>query len=165
MSVSTSAGMGWWWCQCFFPVKIPLFLASPQMRRSRCFWWSSLLTFSTRSRSWSCRWNCCQQLQDNREVRLRCPTTFTCSWWSAPLLAAAAALAAFSSSIAFSLASYSSFLAFHSFLLFMMPSNMGWICGWKRENSWKTRPSPNEKQTRGSRPLAELTASRAKCKV
>lgn len=58
---------------------------------------------------------------------------------TAPLLAVAASLAAFSSSRAFSLASYSSFLAFHSFLLFRMPSSMGWICGWKRENSWEEK--------------------------
>lgn len=67
----------------------------------------------------------------------------------APLLAAAAAFAAFSSSMTLSLASYSSFLAFHSFLLLMMPSNMGWICGWKRENSWKTRWDPNKKEGKG----------------
>lgn len=58
---------------------------------------------------------------------------------TAPLLAVVASLAAFSSSRTFSLASYSSFLAFHSNLLFRMPSSMGWICGWKRENSWEEK--------------------------
>lgn len=56
-----------------------------------------------------------------------------------PFAAVVASFAAFSSSIAFSLASYSSFLAFHSFLLFRMPSSMGVICGWKRENSWEEK--------------------------
>ena len=56
-----------------------------------------------------------------------------------PLLGPAASRAPFASSIALRLASYSSFLAFHSLLLFRMPSSMGWICGWKRENSWREK--------------------------
>lgn len=152
----------------FFPVRLLLFLTFSQMCRSRCWRRCSRGSLSRRSRSWSLRWGCWQQLQDDTEVNRVNSITVTpppAPRASAPLPAAAAAFAAFSSSMALSLASYSSFRAFHSFLLFRMPSNMGWICGWKRENSWKTRWHPNAKEGKGRGVHLNPTASWTKRKV